>query len=68
MADPNSQGRNAIGTMHEVKFPNMFPDYLLYSSINCNYCSSNKTGGFPKVRQTFSNIFAMHDGDIKDKI
>ena len=53
MAEPNSQGKNAIGTMHEVKFPNMFPDYFLYSSINCKYCCSNKSSRFSKGQTDF---------------
>ena len=55
--------------MHEVRLPNIY----ILSHINYYIpplitiiAFAIKAVGFPKVRQTFSNIFAMHYGGIKD--
>ena len=52
---------NAIGNMHEVRFPN---NYILPLTIII--ALAIKGVSFSKVRQTFNTIFAMHDVDIKD--
>ena len=60
---------NAIENTHEVRFPNI---YILPHIIYCIppltiiITLAVKAVGFSKVRQTFSNIFALHYGDIKD--
>ena len=60
---------NPIGNMHDVRFRNI----SILSHIVCYIPSLTiiialaiKVVGFSKIRQTFSNIFAMHYGDIKD--
>ena len=60
---------NAIGNMHGVRFSNI----SILSHIACYIpplaiiiALAIKAVGFSKVKQTFSNIFAMHYGDIKD--
>ena len=61
---------NAIGNMHEVRFPNI----SVLSHIVCYILPLTiiialaiKAVGFSTVRQTFSDIFAMHYGDTKIK-
>ena len=58
---------NAIGNMHEVRFSKI----SILSHIVCDIppltiiiALAIKAVGFSKVRQTFSNIFAMHYGDV----
>ena len=60
---------NPIGNMHDVRFRNI----SILSHIVCYIpplttiiALAIKVVGFSKTRQTFSNIFAMHYGDIKD--
>ena len=60
---------NPIGNMHDVRFRNI----SILSHIVCYIppltiiiALAIKAVGFSKIRQTFSNIFAMHYGDIKD--
>ena len=60
---------NTIENIDEVRFPNI---YILPHSIYhappltiINGLSVNAVG-FSMDRQTFSNIFAIHYGDIKD--
>ena len=60
---------NAIGNIHEVRFSNI----SILSHIVCSIppltmiiALAIKGIGFSKVRQTFSSIYAMHYGDIKD--
>ena len=59
----------AIGNMHKVRFPNIsilshivcyIPPLIIFIALEI------KAVGFSKVRQIFSNIFAMHYDDIKD--
>ena len=59
---------NAIGSMHEMRFSKI----SILSHIVCYIpiltiiiALAIKAVGFSKVRQTFSNTFAMHYGDIK---
>ena len=40
--------------------------YLLYSSIDYNYCFGNKRSRCLKGQANSSKIFAMDYGDIKD--
>ena len=56
-------GMNAIGKMHEVRFPNIsilshIFGYILPLTIIISLAI--KAVGFSKVRQTLSIIFAMH--------
>ena len=57
----------------DLKCSVMFPNISILSHIVCHIplltviiALAIKAVGFSKVRQTFSNIFAMHYGDIKD--
>ena len=60
---------NSIGNMHEVRFSNI----SILSHIVCYIppltiviALARKAVDFSKVRQAFSNIFAMRYGDIRD--
>ena len=60
---------NAIENMRGVRFPNIFmlsdiTYYFLLLTIIIVLVI--KAVGFSKVRQTLSNIFALHNSDIKD--
>ena len=60
---------NAIENMHEVRLPNIFIlskiiHYIL--PLTVIIVLAIKGVIFSKVRQTLSNIFAIHYGDIKD--
>ena len=60
---------DALGNMHKVRFRNIsiLPHIVFYiPPLTIIIPLAIKTEGFSKVRQTFSNIFAMHYGDIKD--
>ena len=70
ICDPLRQlSMNAIENMHEVRFPNIYIlSHIIYYilPLTINIVLTIKAVGFSKVRQTLSNIFAMHYGDIKD--
>ena len=60
---------NAIKNLYEVRFPNI----SILSQIVCYIfvltiiiALAIKAVGVSNVRQTVSNIFAMHYGDMKD--
>ena len=58
---------NAIENMHEVRFPNVYIlSHVIYyiPPLTIIIALEIKAVGFSKVRQTFSNIFAVHYGDI----
>ena len=60
---------NTIGNMHGVRFPKI--SILLHivcyiPPLTIVIALAIKAVGFSKVRQTFSDIFAMYYGDIKD--
>ena len=60
---------NAIGTMHKVRFPNIYIlSNIIYNipPLTIIIALAVKAVGFSMVRQTFSNIFAMCYDDIKD--
>ena len=60
---------NAIEIMHEVRFPKVYiPSHIIFYSppLTIAIALAIKAVGFSKVRQTFSNIFAMHYSDNKD--
>ena len=60
---------NPIGNMHDVRFRNisMLSHIVCYiPPLTIIIALAIKVVGFSKIRQTFSNIFAMHYGDIKD--
>ena len=55
--------------MYEVRFPNIYIlSHIFYyiPPLAIIIALAIKAVYFSKVRQTFSNIFAMHYGDIKD--
>ena len=59
---------NVVENMHEVRFPNIYIlSHIIYhiSPLTTIIVLAIKAVGFSKVRQTFSNVFAMHYGDIK---
>ena len=58
-----------IENMHEVRFSNIYIlSHIIYyfPPLTIIIALTIKAVGFLKVRQTFSNIFAMHYGDVKD--
>ena len=60
---------NAIENMPEVRFSNIYilSHFIYYiRPLTIIIALAIKAVGFSKVRQTFSNIFAMHYGDIKE--
>ena len=60
---------NAIGNMNELRFPkiSILSHIVCYNPpLTIIAALAIKAVGFSKVRQTFSNIFAIHCGDIKD--
>ena len=60
---------NAIRNLYEVRFPNIsiLSQIVRYISVlTIIIALAIKAVGVSKVRQTFSNIFAMHYGDVKD--
>ena len=60
---------SAKETMHEVRFPNIYIiSYIIYCILLLTTITvlAIKAVGFSNVRQTLSNIFAIHYGDIKD--
>ena len=60
---------SAIENIHEVRFPNIYVlSHIIYYilSLTIIIALAIKGIGFSKVRQTLSNIFVMHYGDIKD--
>ena len=62
---------NAIENVHEVRFPIIYIlSHTIYyiPPLTIIVTSAIKAVGFPKVRQTFNNIFVMRYGDIKDQI
>ena len=55
--------------MHELRFSNFYKlSHIIYyfSPLTIIIALTIKAIGFLKIRQTFSNIFAMYYGDIKD--
>ena len=55
--------------MYEVRFPNIYIlSHIIYYifPLTLIIVLAIKAIGFSKVRQTLSNMFAMHYGDIKD--
>ena len=60
---------NAIGNMLEVRFPNIYiPSNIIYYifPLIMIIVLAIKAVGFSKVRETLSDIFAMHYGNIED--
>ena len=60
---------NAIENIHEVRFPNIYVlSHIIYYILPLTIiiALAIKGIGFSKVRQTLSNIFVMHYGDIND--
>ena len=60
---------NAIENMHEMRFPNIcILSHVIYyiPSFTITIALAIKAVGFSKVRQTFSSIFAIHHGEIKN--
>ena len=60
---------NTIGNMHEVRFSNIYTlsDIIYYIlPLTIIIGLQAKAVRFSKVRDSLSNIFAMHYGDIKD--
>ena len=60
---------NVIGNMHGLRLPNIsILSYIIcyISSLTIIIVLTIKAVGFTKIRKTFSNIFAMHCGEIKD--
>ena len=60
---------NAIENMRGVRFPNIFMlSHIIYYFLLLTIIIVLviKAIGFSKVRQTLSNIFALHNSDIKD--
>ena len=60
---------NAIGNMLEVRFPNTYiPSNIIYYifPLIMIIVLAIKAVGFSKVRETLSDIFAMHYDDIED--
>ena len=58
-----------VENMHELRFSNFYKlSHIIYyfSPLTIIIALTIKAIGFLKVRQTFSNIFAMYYGDIKD--
>ena len=60
-----------LENMHELRLPNIhMPSHIIYyiHQVTIIIALAIKAIGLSKVRQTFSNIFRMHFGDIKDEI
>ena len=60
---------NAIENIHEVRFANIsILSHIVYyiPPLTIIIALTIKAVGFSRVRQTFSNIFAMLYGDKKD--
>ena len=62
---------NNIENMHEVRFPNIYIlsqiiYYIPPLTIIIAFAIKESSRFSTKVTQTFSNIIAMHYGDIKD--
>ena len=55
-------------TMYEERFPNIYMVSHIYYIVPLTIIIvlAIKAVGFSKVRQTLSNKFTMHYGDIKD--
>lgn len=61
---------NAIRNLHEVRFSNIYilPKIIYYVfPLTVINVLALKTVGFSKVRQSLSNIFAAHYGDVEDE-
>ena len=59
---------NAIGNMGEMRFPNIYilSNIIYYIfSLTVIDILTRKAVAFSKVRESLSNIFAMHYGNIK---
>ena len=62
------ENMHEVRMMHDGRFPNIYIlSHIIYhiSPLTTIIVLAIKAVGFSKVRQTFSNVFAMHYGYIK---